>query len=179
MADDNSQKGFKVVDRRVGTEGEESSAESSGEASGAGEDVKEQAKAAPEPADKPDSGPAPTESADPGPEDEAGKGEAEEEKEAPAKDTGAPPPVTFPSFLLSLHTSALIHLGLIPEPANNQKALNLELARQNIDLLEMLQQKTKGNLSEEETKLFDNILYELRMVYVQVCEESGGEDCKS
>ena len=76
--------------------------------------------------------------------------------------------MSFPTFLLSLHTSALINLGLIPDPMTNQQRLSIEAARQNIDLLEILKDKTTGNLTEEESKLIDNILYELRMAYLEV-----------
>jgi hypothetical protein len=89
----------------------------------------------------------------------------------------AVPPVSFPTFLLSLHAGAMIHLGLVPNPADQQVRVELELARENIDLLEVLQQKTKGNLTLDESRLLDNVLYELRMLYLQVCESSGKKEC--
>jgi hypothetical protein len=175
MADDKSQKDFTVVDKRVGVDGEESA-----EGSGVGEEKGEEKKAdvAPEAQDESteeDANEAPANDPAPGPEADGGESEPPQEKSAPPP----PPPVTFPTFLLSLHTAALIHLGLIPDPVSNEQVVNLGLARQNIDLLEMLQKKTKGNLDDEESKLFDNILYELRMVYVQVCEQTTGGECKS
>lgn len=80
-------------------------------------------------------------------------------------------PITFPSFLLSLHASALIHLGLIPEPVGGKKVQDLGLARQNIGLLEMLQDKTEGRRTPEENSLLENILYELRLAYVQISKQ--------
>jgi hypothetical protein len=78
------------------------------------------------------------------------------------------PAMDFSTFLISLSTSALYHLGLVaeqegappPEP-------DLPMARQTIDLLEMLQEKTRGNVSDDEAQLLENMLYELRMHFVE------------
>ncbi|UCD86170.1 MAG: DUF1844 domain-containing protein [Deltaproteobacteria bacterium] len=81
-----------------------------------------------------------------------------------------PPPLpemNFSNFILSLSTSVLIHLGEIPDPLSNQKQKNLPFAKQTIDILEILKDKTKGNLEKEEERLLDNLLYDLRMKYVQ------------
>ena len=59
-------------------------------------------------------------------------------------------------------------LGDIEDPGSGQKQVDLELAKHNIDLLEVLEEKTQGNLSENEKKLLDSVLYELRMRYVQL-----------
>lgn len=96
----------------------------------------------------------------------------EEEKRAEPKAEGqaeeAPvPEINFITFLLSLSTSALIQLGEIVDPASKQPAKNLPLAKQTIDLIGILQEKTKGNLSSEEQKLMENILFDLRMRYVK------------
>ncbi len=80
------------------------------------------------------------------------------------------PPVNFSMFVLSLNTSALVHLGQIPDPQTQKKKKDLALARQTIDILDMLKEKTKGNLTKEEEKLLDTILYELRMIYLKVSE---------
>lgn len=80
------------------------------------------------------------------------------------------PPVDFSTFILSLSTSALLHLGEIPDPQTQTKDKNLELAKHIIDMIDMLKQKTKGNLTEVETKLVDNILYDLRMKYVNMAK---------
>ena len=77
------------------------------------------------------------------------------------------PKIDFSTFVLSINSSALVQLGLIEDPANGQKTRNLPLAKQTIDLLAMLEEKTKGNLTNDEENILKNILYELRMLYVK------------
>ncbi len=77
------------------------------------------------------------------------------------------PEVTFSTFILSLNTSALVHLGHLPDPVTNEKKIDLVLARHTIDTLDMLREKTKGNLTREEENLLNSILYELRILYVK------------
>ena len=89
------------------------------------------------------------------------KQEAQEEQPPPL------PEVNFASFIYSLSTSALVHLGEIPEPISEKMDKNLPLAKQTIDILGILQEKTKGNLSQEEETLLNNFLYDLRMRYVK------------
>lgn len=92
-------------------------------------------------------------------------------EEAPEEEQGAGalPRIDFASFVLSLATSALYHMGLSPDPSGEKLAQpNLPIARQTIDTLEMLAEKTQGNLDEEEKKLVETILYELRMSFVKV-----------
>jgi hypothetical protein len=108
--------------------------------------------------------------------------EAEEKKkEKVKKETTAPkketqkeaeqpspvPEVTFSAFVYSLSTSALVHLGEIPEPLTEKMDKNLPLAKQTIDILGILQEKTKGNLTQEEENLLNSFLYDLRMRYVK------------
>ncbi|HEX9636612.1 MAG TPA: DUF1844 domain-containing protein [Acidobacteriota bacterium] len=79
-----------------------------------------------------------------------------------------PPDVAgFASFVLSLSTTALIHLGEIAEPGSGQREVNLEAAQHMIDILSMLRTKTRGNLSADEQKLLEAVLYDLQMKYVQ------------
>lgn len=78
------------------------------------------------------------------------------------------PEVDFQTFVLSLNHSALVHLGDAPNPGDGQTEQSLPLARQTIDLLSLLQEKTRGNLSGEEERLLDQALYDLRMRYVEV-----------
>ena len=85
--------------------------------------------------------------------------------EAP-KDTPLPE-ITFSSFLISLGSSAFIHLGDIPDPATGEVKKDIPLAKQTIDLLGLLQEKTRNNLLEEEEKLFEHLLYDLRMRYIK------------
>lgn len=72
----------------------------------------------------------------------------------------------FSTFILSLSTSALVCLGELPDPLKNEKSTNLPLAKQTIGIIEMLKEKTNGNLTEEEARLIEGILYDLRMKYV-------------
>jgi hypothetical protein len=79
--------------------------------------------------------------------------------------------LTFSTFILSLSTSVLVGLGELPDPLKNEESLNLPLAKQTISLIEMLMEKTKGNLAEEEDRLISNILYDLRMKYVETAKK--------
>ncbi len=81
------------------------------------------------------------------------------------------PEVTFSTFIISLASSALVGLGEVPDPADGSISQNLLLAKHNIDVLEMLRQKTCGCLDEQETGLLENILCELRIKYVLVCDK--------
>ena len=79
------------------------------------------------------------------------------------------PRLDFSTFVLSLATSGMVHLGLVPLGEGTEPSEpNLPLAQQTIDTLDMLQEKTRGNLSDEETKLLQSVLYELRMSFVKV-----------
>jgi hypothetical protein len=81
------------------------------------------------------------------------------------------PEVTFSAFVMSLNTSALYHLGELADPDTGQKKANLELARHAIDTLAVLEEKTKGNLTEEETELLKNILYDIKIRFVKVAQK--------
>lgn len=83
---------------------------------------------------------------------------------------GPMPEVTFSTLILSLASAALVQLGEVPDPDSGQVEQDITTARHNIDVLEMLRQKTKGNLLAEEKQLLDGILYELRMKYVIKCK---------
>ncbi len=90
------------------------------------------------------------------------------------------PSIDLSTFVLSLGASAMLHLGLAPNPVAAEAVAgeraapekNLPLARQTIDTLEMIQHKTRGNLDDDETKLIQSVLYELRMEFVRA-ERSG------
>jgi hypothetical protein len=77
------------------------------------------------------------------------------------------PNITFSSFIYSLSSTCLIHLGEIPEPVSGTYQKNLALAKQTIDLLEILSEKTKGNLTPEEEGLLKTSLMELRIRYIK------------
>lgn len=78
------------------------------------------------------------------------------------------PEVTFAAFVISLSSSALYHLGEIKDPATGQTGKDLPIAKQTIDTLKMLQEKTVGNLDKEEAEMLENILHDLRLRYVKV-----------
>ncbi len=81
------------------------------------------------------------------------------------------PKIDLSTFILSLSTSALYQMGVMEGPDGGKlEEPNRALAQQTIDTLEMLRDKTRGNLDEEEMKLFDSLLYELRMRFVSTNE---------
>jgi hypothetical protein len=77
------------------------------------------------------------------------------------------PEVNFSTFIISLSTEVLFHLGEIAHPGTGERQKNLPLAKHAIDTLAMLQEKSKGNLTEEEQKLLENMLYDLRMCFIR------------
>ncbi len=77
------------------------------------------------------------------------------------------PEINFATFIFSLNSSVFVHLGLIEDPGTGKKDKNLSLAKQTIDILGMLEEKTSGNLSKEEEDMLKNILYDLRILYVK------------
>jgi uncharacterized protein DUF1844 len=83
------------------------------------------------------------------------------------------PAIDFATFVLSLSHSALVHLGDAPDPSGGTASANPALARQTIDLLLLLQEKTTGNLTGEEERLLDQILYDLRMRYIEVTRKGS------
>ena len=86
----------------------------------------------------------------------------------PALDSRTLPRIDFPSFMHSIAISALYHLGLVADRETGKPVTpNLDLARENIDILEMLQEKTRGNLEPEEAQVLEDLLYELRMRFVE------------
>ena len=78
------------------------------------------------------------------------------------------PSIDFTTFILSLSHSALMHLGEAPHPESSKVEKNLALARQTIDLIGMLEEKTKGNLTGAEERLVGQILFDLRMRFVEL-----------
>jgi len=77
------------------------------------------------------------------------------------------PEISFASFIFSLSSSAFVSLGAIPDPNTGKTEKNLALAKQTIDILGLLREKTRNNLTREEENLFDQMLYDLRMSYVR------------
>ena len=106
--------------------------------------------------------------------EEPAKGEGEKkerkpevQKEEPSSADAPLPEIDFSSFIFSLSTSALLHLGEVPDPVTQKREKNLLLAKQTIDILGMLQLKTRGNLTPEEDKMMEHILADLRWRYIR------------
>ena len=106
---------------------------------------------------------------------EAGKDASEPNTERPSPDAGSDasgekkeqlPPIDFPSYILSYYTQGLVLLGEVPSPYSGKKEEDVEASRHTIDILTLLQEKTKGNLRQDEEQLLENVLYELRMKYM-------------
>ena len=97
------------------------------------------------------------------------------ESEAPDPETDNAndelPRIAFATFVLSLSHSALVHLGDAPNPVDGSSDRNLPMARQTIDLLSVLEHKTRGNLTGEEERVLQQVLYDLRLRYVEVSRE--------
>lgn len=90
-------------------------------------------------------------------------------------DESKAPALDFNALVLSLGSSAIVHLGEAPDPTTGQKREQpeLALAQQSIDLLAILQDKTRGNLTIEEARFLENILYDLRMLYLHVSQRQS------
>lgn len=80
---------------------------------------------------------------------------------------GVAPEITFGTFVVSLSTQALVHLGEIPDPLSGEPSADLPAAQQLIDIIAILKEKTRGNLDRDEDALLETILFELRMKYVE------------
>jgi hypothetical protein len=87
---------------------------------------------------------------------------------------GGLPPATFETLVSTMATQALFALGAIPDPRTGQRMLSLELARHHIDMLTVIEQKSKGNLSPDEASLLTTTLYELRQRYIQMSSAPRG-----
>jgi hypothetical protein len=91
-----------------------------------------------------------------------------------AEETRKASPIDFTTFVLSLGSSAFVHLGDAPHPESRQTEVNLVLAQQTIDLLGMLQEKTRGNLTPEEERFLQSLLSDLRLRYVARSSGTAG-----
>ena len=85
--------------------------------------------------------------------------------------TGELPSIDFATFVVSLSHGALVHLGDAPDPGGSSVLPDLELARQTIDLLAILEQKTRGNLTGAEERILSAALYDLRVRFVEVSKK--------
>jgi hypothetical protein len=87
-------------------------------------------------------------------------------------DTRNLPKIDLTTFFLSISSAAYMGLGVVPTPEGGGPHLDLELARQNIDLLELMYEKTRGNRSSEEDRLLEQLLFELRLKFVERQQEA-------
>lgn len=92
-----------------------------------------------------------------------------------SEEDDAPPNIDFNTFILSLSTSALIHLGDLPG-AEEDSTLNLAHAKQTIDCIALLEAKTRGNLTGEEERLITEVLYDLRLRFVKAKKAADSKD---
>jgi hypothetical protein len=110
---------------------------------------------------------------EPDQEPKVGEKPPEEEKiqeKAEQKESPPPPPlpeVNFSTFIISLSTEVLFHLGEFPHPVSGERKKDLPMAKHAIDTLAMLKEKTQGNLSDEEKQLLEGMLYDLRMAFIR------------
>jgi hypothetical protein len=97
---------------------------------------------------------------------------AEQKEQAPKKESERSPlpEVNFTSLIFSLSSTALFHLGEIPDPQTGKKEKDLPLAKHAIDTIAVLKEKTKGNLTEEEQKFVENVLTDVRWRYVNAAK---------
>ena len=103
--------------------------------------------------------------------DESWKENVVHEKKKPELGPAPPPSVDFTNFLTSLGYQTLMHLGELPSPGTQERSIDLEAAKETIDLLVLLQSKTRGNLTPEEEQVFKTLLSELQMKFVS---KAGG-----
>lgn len=96
----------------------------------------------------------------------AGAAEEHDEREEPKREQPQPP-LDFTGFVVSLSHTVLFQLGLIKIPGGDEPKKDLQGARQTIDLLALLEEKTKGNLTEQEAKILKESLFQLRMAFVE------------
>lgn len=96
------------------------------------------------------------------------------ETRADAAASGQPrelPPVDFTTFILSLGSSALVHMGEVVHPDLGEADVNLVMAKQTIDMLAMIREKTQGNLDKDESSYLDSMLYDLRLRFVEATKK--------
>lgn len=102
-----------------------------------------------------------------GPQETGGADTLDASEETVNRDDAPFHEVTFAGFILSLSTTALYHFGDFPDPATQKAEKNLSAAKQMIDTISLIENKTKGNLEEGEKNLIEGVLYELRMRYIK------------
>ena len=102
--------------------------------------------------------------------DEQAKKRQQEDKGAQDQAARELPPATFATLVSSLAAQTMLAMGGMQDPRTKRRMVDLALAKHHIDTLTMLEEKTKGNLTDEEVKLLDQVLYQVRMQYVQMAQ---------
>jgi hypothetical protein len=92
------------------------------------------------------------------------------DEDGPTVDAEFLPPLDFSSIIILLYFPALVQLGLVEDPATGGRHENVDLAKRNIDLLDLLRDRTKGNLEPEEQKFLDGVLDQLKLAYLKKAE---------
>ncbi len=116
--------------------------------------------------------------------DDDWKAQAQAEKEKLAEATEKPggpqpgpreiPPASFVTLVNSLAVQTMLALGGVEDPRTKKRMVDLDLAKHHIDTLAVIEEKTSGNLTDDEKKLLDKTIYETRMVYVQMAQRVSG-----
>ena len=99
-------------------------------------------------------------------------GEAGPSDEGMGEEGREMPPANFDTLMQTLASNALLAMGAVPDPETGQRYAHMGLAKYHIDMLGVVQEKTKGNLSEEEEQMLSTTLYELRNAFVQLAEQA-------
>ncbi|MDI6786094.1 MAG: DUF1844 domain-containing protein [bacterium] len=99
----------------------------------------------------------------------------EKAKEEKSKQSIPPQDVQFLNIVFMFSSAAFQHLGEMPDPISNEKKIDLNAAKYSIDVIDVLAKKSKGNLTEHESKIMDDILYNLRLKYLEVCKKEKKE----
>lgn len=146
--DEEKKKGFVIKDRRLFDE--------SGDARVEEEMKPEDLKGAENPEERDSASPVETDTPD---------------ADTPEAEASPLPEINFASFIFSLSTTAMYHLGDFPDPVTKKSQRNLTAAKQTIDILSILKTKTEGNLDEQEKQMLEGILYELRMRFIKEMTE--------
>lgn len=137
-----------------------------GKTEGKGFTVQDRRRFSPETGEaRPDTAESPTETAPASASSEAQDAHAHEAHSEPL------PEINFSTFVISLSTQALIHLGEVPSPLSGKIETDVPAGKQMIDLLAMLRDKTRGNLNSNEDRLMEDILFDLRMKYVEAVKK--------
>ena len=137
-----------------------------GKTEGKGFTVQDRRRFSPETGEaRPESSETPTETAPASAPSEA------QDSHTPEASSEALPEINFSTFVISLSTQVLMHLGEVPSPLSGKVESDVPAAKQMIDLLAMLREKTRGNLNANEDRLMQDILFDLRMKYVEAVKK--------